>query len=199
MSIQSLIPPKAVTIIGQYQLTGVMGTASGFNFKADSTFDFFYSYSAINRNGSGTYRAEDSHLMLNSSPRSEKDFNLACSRHNSYESFIIKIIDIDPVMKRYVSCCIVTEDGLIRKKTDELGVAHFPKKKVDSILLIHLLFPDRTSIFKITDSSHNYFEFAVNPSIVNVHFNNLILKMDNDELTGAHPLLEGNQFHYKKK
>ena len=44
---------KANDMVGEYYLTGVMETASGFRLNADSSFDFFFSYGALDRSGKG--------------------------------------------------------------------------------------------------------------------------------------------------
>ena len=40
-------------ITGEYYLQGVIETASGFKLNDDSTFEFFFSYGALDRYGSG--------------------------------------------------------------------------------------------------------------------------------------------------
>lgn len=199
MSTQPLMFLKAQTITGQYYLHGVMETASGFKFNADLTFAFFYSYGAIDRAGSGTYTIKDNHVILNSIGRNEKDFKLIKSKHNSYDGVTIKITDANAMARKYVSCSIATAEGMQRAQTNEDGIAQFQKQQADSIILIHLLFPDRPSIFQITGKSDNYFEFTIEPTIVNVYFHNLTLKISEVELTGGHPLIEGDQFHYEKE
>jgi hypothetical protein len=191
--------PKEQKITGQYYLRGVMETASGFKFNPDSTFNFFYSYGAIDRSGSGTYLIKNQKLILNSTSRKERDFKLISSGYHSYNGITIKIADENPLLRRYVSCSVVTSEGIMRVKTDEQGIAKFAKQQIDSIILIHLLFPDRTSIFKIANKNHNFFEFTIDPLIVNVYFNNLSLKISGGLLSGGHPLIAGNQFHYTKE
>ena len=41
--------------VGEYHLTGVMETASGIRINQDSTFDFYFSYGAIDREGHGKW------------------------------------------------------------------------------------------------------------------------------------------------
>ena len=40
---------------GEYSLTGVMETASGIQLNKDSTFQFYFSYGALDREGQGKW------------------------------------------------------------------------------------------------------------------------------------------------
>ena len=53
---------KTNTAIGEYYLSGVMETASGFKLNPDSTFQFFFSYGALDRSGSGTWKQEGNNI-----------------------------------------------------------------------------------------------------------------------------------------
>src|SRR5450432_943541 len=61
---------------GEYYLQGVMETASGFLLKPDSSFQFFFSYGALDRHGSGKWAVKENKLILNSAARPEYDFAL---------------------------------------------------------------------------------------------------------------------------
>ena len=50
---------RAQNIAGEYYLEGVMETASGFQLSADSGFQFFYSYGALDRFGKGKWKMLD--------------------------------------------------------------------------------------------------------------------------------------------
>ena len=52
--------------VGTYLLQGVREMASGFELKADSTFEFFFSYGALDRYGKGKWK--QNHLQQQSSP-----------------------------------------------------------------------------------------------------------------------------------
>ena len=54
------------TIIGEYYLKGVRETASGFKLNADSTFEFFFSYGALDRMGSGTWQKQGDQIIFSS-------------------------------------------------------------------------------------------------------------------------------------
>jgi hypothetical protein len=53
-------------IAGEYYLKGVMEVGSGFRFLEDHTFDFFFSYGALDRMGKGTWKLVEDKIVLNS-------------------------------------------------------------------------------------------------------------------------------------
>src|SRR5687768_17783125 len=59
---------------GEYYLRGVMETASGFKLNTDSTFEFFYTYGALDRYGSGTWKQVDNIVTFNSRTQPGRDF-----------------------------------------------------------------------------------------------------------------------------
>ena len=67
-SVKMQAQQKSNTIVGEYYLTGFMETASGFKLNTDSTFDFFFSYGALDRSGKGTWKQEGNKVIFNSKP-----------------------------------------------------------------------------------------------------------------------------------
>ncbi len=52
------------SVAGEYYLSGVMETASGFRINPDSALsEFFFSQGALDRQGKGRYRTEGSRLI----------------------------------------------------------------------------------------------------------------------------------------
>src|SRR5689334_7557986 len=80
-------------IAGAYYLQGVMETGSGFKLNEDSTFQFFYSYGALDRYGSGKWKAENGKVTLNSKPFPGKDFKMTDSVKRTDNFTTIKIDD----------------------------------------------------------------------------------------------------------
>ena len=63
-------------VAGTYYLSGVSEMASGIILKADSTFEFFFSYGALDRYGSGKWMFENNNIVLNRKPYPGKDFKM---------------------------------------------------------------------------------------------------------------------------
>ena len=85
-------------IAGAYFLQGVMETGSGFKLNTDSSFQFFYSYGALDRYGSGKWKVENNKVILNSKPYPGKDFKLTDSAKDNNNFITIKIDDKNPML-----------------------------------------------------------------------------------------------------
>src|SRR5436189_6444802 len=90
------------TIPGEYYLRGVMEVGSGFLIKPDSTFEFFFSYGALDRMGSGKWDAKGKEIILNSKPRPLHDFALISSKSTKDDFISIRITDNNELLRRYV-------------------------------------------------------------------------------------------------
>lgn len=82
-------------LTGEYQLRGVMEMASGLLLKPDSSFEFFFSYGAMDRSGSGKWQwiEKDSLLVLNTPDRHAADYTLLQSRKDTGDLTAIHIND----------------------------------------------------------------------------------------------------------
>ena len=189
----------AQTITGEYYLQGVMETASGFKLNADSSFEFFFSYGALDRSGKGKWTLQsDSVILFNSDKRPPLDFSLAKHAATGDKNMIIQIEDNNKNILRYVQGFIKTNAGEQAFEVDNGGIAQIEKQKIDSIGLIFTLCPDRYSVFPVADND-NYFVFHFEPWIAEVFFENFELKYLNNTLVGKHPLLNGSEYTYEKE
>ena len=187
------------SIPGEYYMRGVMETASGFQINADSTFQFFYSYGALDRYGKGTWRMiNDTTIILNGEKRPPLDFKLVKHEERNDDFITVQITDANKNLLRYVAGGIKTETGAEEFQTNNDGIAQIKRQPVDSIALIFTFCPDRYSVFPVTGKD-NYFLFQFEPWIATVFFENFLLTYKNNMLTGKHPLLEGDDFSYEKE
>lgn len=186
-------------IAGVYYLQGVMETASVLELKPDSSFTFFFSYGALDRFGSGKWSLQHDQIVLNSRVRPAVDFKLTSSEKKDDGFITVRISDNNEHLLRYVDCIVKTRSGEEQATTDREGIARFPKKEIDSILLLFTLCPDRYSSFPVTDKQQNDFTFRFEPWIVEIFFDQFRLQYQKNLLTGKHPLLEGNHFTYIKE
>jgi hypothetical protein len=185
-------------IAGEYYLRGVKETSSGIQLKPDSSFNFFYSYGALDRFGTGTWSVQNNQIViLNSRPRPALDFKLVESRATADDSITVAIKDNNNALLHYVQCRIRTSTGIKELTTDQDGVARFAKEPTDSLALLFILCPDRFSSFSVS-ANQNYFVFGFEPWIVEVFFDHFLLLFENNQLSGGHPLLEGTKFRYER-
>ena len=185
-------------LAGEYYLRGVMETASGFKLEADSTFQFFFSYGALDRDGKGKWAVKDDHVVFNSAPRPGNDFALVSSKQTSDDSITIKIIDSSGFFLSHVYCVLQSGEKQAEAISNKSGVIGFPKQHIDSLTLVFEFCPERTSIFSIKNPSHNYFEFRFEPWMMEVFFINYSRHINGHDLEGPHPLLTGKTYNFIK-
>ncbi len=185
-------------LAGEYYLQGVMETASGFKLDPDSTFQFFFSYGALDRYGKGTWTMKNKGVVFNSRKHPGKDFRLISSKKIDNDSVTIKIIDSNGIFLSHLYCRMGSGEKKWEQISDKEGLIRFPKYAVDSLSLIFEFCPERTSVFTISDPTHNYFEFGFEPWIMEVFFSNFRLNIEAHDLKGPHPLLTGTSYNFIK-
>lgn len=185
-------------IPGEYYLEGVMEVGSGFQLKEDHTFNFFFSYGALDRVGKGTWKLADDKIVFNSEPWPGSDFVLAKQEHRNSKQIIIQVTDANTTIIGQVGC-IISGGGKTQKiQTEQDGTATFEPQQVDSIVLFHLYFSDEMSVFPAAGDD-NYFEFTFQPWLGTVFFKDFSLAVNKEGLTGGHPLLkEEREYSYAK-
>lgn len=187
-------------IEGNYFLTGVHEVASVLVLKPDQTFDFFYTYGAVDRTGRGIWkitRDDSSKVVLCSKLRPGADFALVKKASTPDDHTLIRITDKHPEMLRYITVRIHTKHGIKDKFTDARGTVVIGRQPVQKIELMFELCPDRFSSFVISDQRLNHFEFKLEPWITDIFFENLTLTIGHNRLTGSHPLSNGNYYYVR--
>ncbi|MBK7937866.1 MAG: hypothetical protein IPJ82_12590 [Lewinellaceae bacterium] len=185
---------------GEYYLQGVMEVASGFRFNADSTFDFYFSYGAMDRVGKGTFERRGDSLILQSASKPERDFILKTEKKTDDPTVIIQVTDPNAMVLSHVLCALETPDSVFEAQSDREGYVVFDKTPVKTIFLMHEFWPDRPSVFPIADAGSNYFLFTIDPRIVEVDFNGAVLHLAGNTLEGPHPLLKaGRAYRFTKQ
>ena len=79
------------------------------------------------------------------------------------------------------------------------GKMEFEKGEVKKIELLFEICPERIHEFTPRNAGDNYFEFVIHSEILNVYFDNMVLKPIDGGLEGKHPLLKGESFFYRKE
>jgi hypothetical protein len=188
-----------ISAAGEYYLQNVMETASGFKLNEDSSFQFFFSYGALDRMGEGTWSVQGDSIVLNSRKKPSHDFALLNSRSVSKDSINIWVINSNQMVSRHLYCIIRGGGREQQGHFGNDGMIRFEQQPVESIELHFRFCPEKTSVFTIEAKEHNYFEFRFEPWIMELFFENFRLQTGNDRLSGAHPLLNGGSFVYKRE
>ena len=185
-------------VVGVYSLEGVMETASGFKLNEDSTFEFYYSYGALDRYGSGKWSIKNDSVIFNSKPFPGKDFKIVDSSFIKNNYTTIKIGGQNPDLYRFVFCFFKTSKGDTLLNADDNGIIILPYK-TDTINLLFEISAERVSTFLINNSKYNFYIFNFEPWALEVFFKRFVLYYVQDHLEGKHPLLEDKNYIYKKE
>lgn len=184
-------------IAGTYSLQGVMEIASGVKLNEDSTFQFYFSYGALDRVGSGTWKLVDSNIILNSTTIHDKDFKLLDSGVTNTNKTTIRIKDKNPFFYKFVYCRLETPTGDTILKADDNGIIKLPSKP-GKIELLFELCPEKISAFNINKTFANVYTFQFEPWITEVFFKNFQIKLTEKGLEGKHPLLSERDYVFAK-
>ncbi|MEO7984518.1 MAG: hypothetical protein ABI688_10590 [Bacteroidota bacterium] len=187
------------TLAGEYYLEGMREMASGFLLRTDGTFQFFFTYGAMDRFGSGTWTRNNGQLVLNSRPKPPYDFALVESKRHEHDFISIMMESENPVLLRYVYCSLEKGAEGSWKQLSQYGIVQFPKKEVDTVSLILEFCPERFSTIPVSHPEHNEFTFRFEQTIMEVFFENFSIQVEAERLTGRHPLMEGDDFRYGKR
>jgi hypothetical protein len=183
---------------GMYHLQEVKETASGFKLNPNGVFQFFFTYGAIDRYGSGNWIIDDDHVVLQSRPWIGNDFAGMDSKIINQNFITAKIVGGNPVLLRHVFFSLRKGETGSWIKTNERGEAAFPLQPVTNVSIVFEFCQERFTHFNIEDPGHNYFEFRFEPWLMEVFFNNFQLKISKFALSGKHPLMKGEKFVYEK-
>ena len=173
---------------GVYRLTGVPEMASGFNFKPDSTFEFFYSYGAVDRFANGTYSVKDDTLLLYSDKKPGDDFEII---EQSIKGKTYKVVVRDENAFLTQKVIAITYFGELKKiyEANEEGIIDINTKNCEKIFLQHELFPDEATLIKDELNANTYFEVKLKPTLQEVSFTGAVIRLKDDSITCNMPEL----------
>lgn len=176
------------SLAGEYYLKAVMETASGFNLHSDSTFEFFFSYGALDRYGSGTWTVKNDKIIFNSKPSPGNDFKLLESSNDDNDFITVQFPGVNAQYSNYFYCRIHTAEADTVLSADSHGRIIVPKG-VDSVQLLFEFCPEKISTFAVDAAKHNVYSFQPEQWIMEYFFRDFPLTIKGDHLEGKHPLL----------
>lgn len=157
--------------------------AAGFNFSAKGRFDFFYSYGSIDRTASGTFTVEKDTIKLHSDKEPGKDFTVT-SQRNEGEGYIVQFEDPNKFLLSNIRCSFFIGTERHDEFTDENGTIKANYPNCDKMYVFHQLFPDMVTLIKDEQNENNQFTLMLNPSLSQVSFQGIDLKIaDTNTLT----------------
>lgn len=198
--INATMQAQTNSILGIYNLEGVREMVSGFQLKADSTFEFYFSYGALDRYGAGKWNFINNKIILNSKPYPGNDFKLISSSNTSNDFVIINIEEKNSMLLPYVYAFgNRLKEGDYPVKADSHGMIRLSATNLDTLHLLFEFTPERLSSFTIDSKTKNNFTFAFEPWLTEVFFTNFELAVFENKLEGKHPLLEKDNYRYIKE
>ena len=187
------------TPVGEYYLNGVPETACGFKLNEDSTFQFFFSYGALDRYGSGKWSEHDTGIVFNSAEKPLQDFALVASEPGDQDKINLQVKDAHPMILKHIFCKIKSATGEQEGMTDSNGFVQFEKQDVETIELSFEFCSEKVSVFKVDDKAHHSFLFRPEPWLMEVFFQDFRLSRTERGLVGGHPFSFEKSFHYEKQ
>src|SRR5262245_37690278 len=184
-------------LAGTYYLHRIRETASGFRLNPDGVFQFFFTYGALDRYGMGRWTIEGDKVILQSRPWGGSDFAFIAS-DTSGRGVTVKISDPNPLFQKHVLASLKNGEDGTWQSPDTRGEIHFTAMEASTITLAFEYCPERFTFFPVENKEHNYFEFRLQPWIMEVFFDRFPLTAKRHVLLGRHPLLQGDEFVYEK-
>ena len=177
---------NAQAITGEYFLTGVHETAAGFLLNADSTFQFFYSEGALDRQAKGVWTTDGKKVVFNTAAAPTSDYKLKSKSVKPGNNFVVRIIEPNTILQRYVIVTAFAKGVENTIQTNGEGLAMFPFSNVDSLRLIFQFCAERSTTIRLV-GKENWYEFGFEPWLFELFFSNLEFQINDNELVGKNP------------
>lgn len=189
---------EKASIAGEYQLQGVREMASAFLLKPEGDFQFYFSYGALDRYGSGKWKFTGDKVVFNSAEKPGQDFALLESKKSPEDHISVQITDRNKNLLRYVYASLQKENKESWVPANNDGIIQFPKQDLMDISLVFEFCPEKISTFNNLCKTDNEFVFRIEPWIVEVFFTDFILQAGENGLIGPHPLMKGDQYLFAR-
>lgn len=186
------------SLSGEYYLKGVMETAAGFKLNTDSSFEFFFSYGALDRQAAGTWKVEGHNIIFNSSKKPATDFNLIESHKESTDSTIIFLKGLNKSISSYFYAVAINGKEKISAAANNDGIIILPVQKADTVEVYFEWCPEKKSVFNLNNSSNNFFTFELLPGITDVIFDNWKLSIGKNGISGQLPFAKDKLCVFEK-
>lgn len=172
-------------VVGEYYFRKTEMVA-GFNFSADGTFRFFFSYGAVDRNASGTFLADGDTLRLSSDKVAGRDFTIT-RQEKKGKGYSLVFSHPNKYLLANIRCQFFTDGKMEDAFPDNEGKIHIDLAHCDSIYVQHLLYPDIATLVKDAANENNSFALTLNDTLEQVSFKGIDFKIENDKTISCIP------------
>lgn len=152
---------------------------AGFYFSAEATFQFFFSYGAVDRRATGTFTIEGNLVKLKSNKEPGKDFTIT-EQSKSDGGYSIRFSHPNAYLCEHIRCLFFTGDTPTEAFSDRNGMVQIDLANCDRIYAQHLLYPDIATAIKDVGNSNNRFICSLNPSLEQLSFTGIDLTIKDD-------------------
>lgn len=152
---------------------------AGFNFSAAGTFQFYFSYGAVDRSAAGTFTVEGNTIKLSSNKEAGKDFTVTAQSKEA-SGYTLSFNHPNKYLLQHILCVFFANGEKQEAVTGSNGEVHVDLAHCDSIYAKHLLYPDILTLVKDADNKNNRFTLALNPSLEQLSFKGIDLTIESD-------------------
>ncbi len=171
---------------GEYYLTGIMETASGFNLYEDHSFEFYFTYGALDRHAYGTWReGENGTVILSTDYKDQSPFTIELEENMKDNDHLVVGIPGFNKMLIEETKIVATYNGKEEEQV-EAGdeVFHFTFPSADKLVVTCLFYFDNPATLIPSSEKNNYIQLKPNQNLLLVHFNEEVFKIDENNLYG---------------
>lgn len=185
-------------ISGEFYLQGVREMASGFLIKPDQTFQYFFSYGALDRQAKGNWKLEGDTITFNSEKWPGTDFTIVNSEPgDEIEGILIQLEKSNPMLAAYLHASLAEGIQDSWKNFDQRGYVRLEPQPFNTISILFEFCPERFSVLKVKPGHHT-FTIRPEPTLAELYLDNFTLTCTEEGLRGKHPLMKGEEFLYGK-
>jgi len=153
---------------------------ASFRFLDDLSFEFFFSYGAVDRYAKGSYLLENETIKLQSDKEAGKDFHILTKSFNpTLEGSQIMIQEKNPVLASNLKVMCLVGEQWHTFFTEDKSEIIIPVSPCERIYLQSLIYPDVVSLIKTPEENFNLFEVSLNLELLpQVSFKGIDLKIE---------------------
>jgi hypothetical protein len=187
-----------INMTGEYFLQDAREMASGFLLKADNSFQFFFSYGALDRQASGEWKQEGDKIFFNSRAWPGSDFTLVRTEAGEKNMIRIQFEQNNPMLSAYMYASLAKGAEGSWERFDQRGYVLFPLQPFESISLLFEFFPERFTEIPVSANGQHSFIIRPEQTLAEMFLKDFSLRITEDGLHGKHPMMEGSDFTYSK-
>lgn len=174
-----------MTIPGEYYITGVHEMGCGIKLNEDNTFEFFFSYGALDRHGYGTWSLEDNNrVKLNSDYKNQIPFAIIKETQEKEDGIKIVFPNYNKILLNETTIKLICNGIEEEQVANSSGAFIFKSEKADKFIVTCLFYFDNPATLTPAETNNNYFELTANQALPLVHFENALFIADGESLEG---------------